>query len=208
MKIKKNIKNIIFDLGGVILNIDYNKTAEAFKKLGLKNFDELYSQSKQNHIFDNLEIGKLSANGFRNYIRKNVPHLTLSDQSIDSAWNAMLLDLPKERIQILQSINNDYRIFLLSNTNEIHVKEFTDYINKTFSPNLFKDIFEQYYYSNEIGMRKPNAETFQYVLSSNGINPKETLFIDDSMQHIKGAEKVGLQTYLLNSKEEDICGLF
>ncbi len=208
MKIQKNIKNIIFDLGGVILNIDYNKSAEAFKKLGLKNFDKLYSQSKQNHIFDNLEIGKLSANGFRNYIRKNVAHLTLSDQSIDSAWNAMLLDLPKERIQLLQSINNDYRIFLLSNTNEIHVKKFTDYINKTFSPNLFQELFEQYYYSNEIGMRKPNVETFQHVLLSNNLKAKETLFIDDSVQHIEGAKNAGLQSYLLNPKEEDICGLF
>ncbi len=208
MKIQKNIKNIIFDLGGVILNIDYNKTAEAFKNLGFDNFDELYSQSKQNHIFDDLETGKLSANDFRNYIRKNVPHLTLSDQSIDSAWNAMLLDLPKERIQLLQTINKDYRIFLLSNTNEIHVKAFTNYINQTFVPNLFDNIFEQYYYSNEIGKRKPDVATFQYVITENNLKPEETLFIDDSIQHIKGAEKVGLQTYLLNPKEEDICGLF
>lgn len=205
MNIQKKIKNIIFDLGGVILNIDYDLTSKAFKKLGIKDFDKLYSQAKQNNLFNNLETGKIDPEEFRTSLKKYIPKAT--DQEIDFAWNAMLLDLPKERIELLREVKENYRSFLLSNTNAIHVKAFTKYVDQLYGENLFDDIFENHYYSNEIGYRKPNTDAFQFVLSSNNLKAEETLFIDDSKQHIEGANKIGLNSFLLDNNK-DITSLF
>lgn len=205
MNIQKNIKNIIFDLGGVILNIDYNLTSKALKKLGIKDFDTIYSQANQNNVFNDFETGKLSSEDFTKYLKQFTPNKT--DLKINKAWNAMLLDLPKERIQLLKSIKSNYRIFLLSNTNQIHVNAFSSYLDSEFGKNLFEGIFENHYYSNEIGFRKPNANAFNHVLNENGLIAQETLFIDDSIQHIEGAKKVGLNTEWLKAGK-DITSLF
>jgi glucose-1-phosphatase len=199
------VKNIIFDLGGVILNIDYGKTANAFKKVGVANFDKIYSQAKQGQVFDKLETGELTPDEFREYMKKIVPSLQLSD--IDKSWNAMLLDLPAPRIDLLNKLKKKYRLFLLSNTNEIHVKCFRKIIESSYGENIFDTIFENQYYSSDIGLRKPNPECFQYVLEKNGIEPSETLFIDDSIQHIEGARKLKINTYHL-IPGEDITTLF
>ena len=203
--IMKKIKNIIFDLGGVILNIDYHLTSKAFKDLGNVNFDELYSQAQQNNIFNKFETGKLSGDDFVKYLQEFIPLKTKNE--IEKAWNSMLLDLPLSRIDLLKSLGNDYRIFLLSNTNEIHINYFTNYVNEKFGKNLFQSLFENHYYSNEIGLRKPNMDAFNYVITQNKLKASETLFIDDSEQHIKGANKVGLNTYFLKNGE-DISSLF
>lgn len=205
MNIQKNIKNIIFDLGGVILNIDYNLTSLAFKSLGMSDFDEFYSQSKQNNVFNDFEIGKLSSEEFRTYLQEYLPGK--SSREIDLAWNAMLLDLPQKRISLIKDLKENYRIFLLSNTNEIHVNKFTSYIDQKYGEGLFNSLFEKHYYSNEIGFRKPNKDAFKYVLTENGLKAEETLFIDDSIQHIEGAKQVGLKTIWLD-KEKDITSLF
>ena len=199
------VKNIIFDLGGVILNIDYGQTANAFKKIGVANFDEIYSQAKQVQVFDKLETGELTPDEFREYMKEIVPSLQLSD--IDKAWNAMLLDLPASRIDLLKKLKKKYRLFLLSNTNEIHIKCFRKIIESSFGENIFDAIFENQYYSSEIGMRKPNPECFQYVLEKNGMEPSETLFIDDSIQHVEGARKLKINAYHL-IPGEDITRLF
>jgi len=199
------VKNIIFDLGGVILNIDYGQTANAFKKIGVTNFDEIYSQAKQGKVFDKLETGELSIEEFSNYMKEFVPSLKSMD--IDKAWNAMLLDLPVQRIDLLKELKKGYRLFLLSNTNEIHIKSFRKMIKSFYGEYILDDIFEQQYYSSEIGKRKPNVDCFQYVLDQNGLEPSETLFIDDSMQHVEGARKLKIKAYHLK-QEEDITTLF
>ena len=199
------VKNIIFDLGGVILNIDYGQTANAFKKIGVTNFDEIYSQAKQGQVFDKLETGKLTPEEFRNYIREFVPSLQSSD--IDKACNAMLLDLPLQRINLLKGLKKGYRLFLLSNTNEIHIKAFRKIIESSYGKYIFDAIFEHQYFSSDIGMRKPNPDCFQYVLEKNSLEPSETLFIDDSTQHVEGARKLKLKAYHL-TPEEDITTLF
>jgi len=199
------IKNIIFDLGGVILNVDYDKTSKAFKEIGVTNFDEIYSQAKQNQVFNSLETGELSPDGFRKYIKEIVPKL--SDEDIDKAWNSMLLDLPSARIETIKSLKNKYRLFLLSNTNTIHINAFRKIIAASFSENIFETLFEKQYYSSEIGLRKPNAGCFQYVLKENGLEASETLFVDDSIQHIKGASSLGVRVYHL-LPGDDITDLF
>ncbi|MBL7884313.1 MAG: HAD family phosphatase [Bacteroidia bacterium] len=190
--------NIIFDLGGVILNIDYNLSVQAFEKLGLNQFDSHFSQAKQKELFDLYEKGHISSTEFRNQLKKQLNE-NVTDKDIDNAWNSLLLDLPKERLLLLEEIQKTHRTFLLSNTNEIHILEFNNYLAKTFDiPNL-SGYFEKAYLSYEIGMRKPDAEIFEFVINQNKLNPLETLFIDDSIQHIESADALGIQTHWLKS---------
>ncbi|MFN5416789.1 MAG: HAD family hydrolase [Flavobacteriia bacterium] len=194
---------IIFDLGGVILPIDYNKTADAFKDLGLVNFDELYSQANQSGLFDRFEIGEISAQHFVNSILDFLPSHSNANKVV-AAWNAMLLDFPKENLEFLEEVKSQNRTFLLSNTNEIHVQAFNRKLKSIVEKESLHPYFEQVYFSNEIGKRKPHPETFAYICEINNLNPKNTLFIDDSIQHIEGAKKTGLQTYHIQKDEKII----
>lgn len=199
------IKNIIFDLGGVILNLDPMATQQAFEKLGLADFEKHYSTIRQTGCFDDFDRGKISEKEFRDHLKKFLP-ATVTDETIDHAWNAMLLDLPKERLALLEAMGKKYRLFLLSNTNEIHVTAFSAYLQKTYGFGDFSSYFERWYYSCRIGKRKPDAEAFQYVLDENGLKAEETFFIDDSPQHVEGAKKIGIKSYLLPAGK-DICSV-
>ena len=191
------IKNIIFDLGGVILNIDYGKTVEAFVRLGVSGIDRMFSQHFQPALFDDFETGKISEKDFRDGIRK-LAGISLKDDDIDKAWNAMLLDLPAGRLKILQDVKRHYRVFLLSNTNAIHLQAFHRYLDEEGKKEVFNSVFEKKFYSHEIGFRKPSLEAFEYVIRTANIIPQETLFIDDTLQHIQGGQQAGLQTFWLD----------
>jgi putative hydrolase of the HAD superfamily len=196
------IKNIIFDLGGVIMNISYQKTLNEFKKIGITNIEELYTQAAQVELFDKFDKGLISPQEFRDEIRKRTS-ARLSDQIIDNAWNAMFLDLPKVRLDLLQRVKNHYNTFLLSNTNAIHIDYFNQLLNREFGLKDFSIFFHKIYYSYEIKMRKPDPDPFMLIVNENGLKPEETLFIDDSVQHIEGARQLGLMAHLLNVKEGD-----
>jgi HAD superfamily hydrolase (TIGR01549 family) len=190
----RDFKNIIFDFGGVIIDIDYLLTIEAFKKLGIKDFETYYSKLKQSNLFDELETGIITAAEFRNRIRESAK-LSVSDSEIDAAWNSILIDLPEANVNFLDHLKNNYPIFLLSNTNEIHEQAFNEMIQKKFGEDVLKKIFRNIYFSHHIKLRKPDPEIFLYVLKENNLVASETLFVDDSPQHIEGAKKVGLQTF-------------
>jgi len=189
----KQIKNIIFDLGGVILGIDYQKTIDSFIALGAENFQEHYTQMKQDSFFDDFEKGKISPQEFLNKLRNSVGY-NISDQQLVDAWNAMLLDLPKENLDFLKVISEQYNTYLLSNTNAIHYDEFWKRIEEKFKLKDFSSIFIKEYYSHAIGHRKPEKACFQFVLDDAGLDPNETLFIDDSEQHLKGASSLGIES--------------
>jgi FMN phosphatase YigB (HAD superfamily) len=199
------IKNIIFDLGGVILDIDYNLTVKAFDGLGIPNFKEQYSKMSQSNLFDNIETGKISPVEFRDLIRE-VAQKTISDAEIDTAWNALILHLPQYRIEILKNLQVNYRLFLLSNTNKIHYDDYSEVIKRENGIEGLEPLFEKTYLSHEMGLRKPDPEIFQVVLNENNLVPKETLFIDDSPQHIASAKTLGIVAYHLEN--EDIGDLF
>ncbi|MGZ3903344.1 MAG: HAD family hydrolase [Bacteroidia bacterium] len=190
-------KNIIFDLGGVILDIDYNLTEKAFKNLGCENFGEIYSKAKQTTLFDDFEEGKIDEAAFF-FKLKNLAGLEVTMQELKDAWNAMLIKLPHQNFELLKSLQNKYRIFLLSNTNETHVKKFIEIIDESHGFDNFIKLFEQTYYSSRIGLRKPNVDCFNYVLKENNLLPEETVFIDDSIQHVEGAKKTGIRAYWLD----------
>lgn len=189
------IKNIIFDLGGVIIDLDFNRTRNAFIDLGFAEFDLLYSKSQQDGVFDAFDKGTVTPEEFRDHIRKHI-RTEISDAEIDSAWNAMLLNVSAEKLEVLSRLKKTHRTFLLSNTNVIHVKSFSDYLLRIYGFSDFTRHFEKCYYSCDIGMRKPDAEIFEHVLHLHDLNPAETLFIDDSAQHIEGAGKCGIRTML------------
>ncbi len=194
------IRNIIFDLGGVVLNIDYHLTSKAFQQLGIRNFDEIFSQAQQSTLFDDLETGKISPATFRTEVR-NITGLNLSNEAIDDAWNAMLLDLPAERIDILRACKANYRTFLLSNTNAIHLKAYTRDLQNAHQVSGLEELFEKEYYSHTLGLRKPHPETFTAVCKAQGLKPEETVFIDDSYQHIEGAKQAGLHTLFMDREK-------
>lgn len=202
-----NYKNIIFDLGGVILNIDYSLTEKAFSKIGISDFKTLFSQAQQTQLFDNYEKGFISSSDFRAELKKYLLKDT-SDDSIDAAWNAMLLNIPQERMELLKKTKLTHRTFLLSNTNDIHIETFNAYLKNEYKISDLKSLFEKLYLSYEIGMRKPDAEIFEFVLRENNLNPAETLFIDDSIQHIEAAKKLGIGTYWLDVKKESVLQIF
>jgi putative hydrolase of the HAD superfamily len=193
------IKNILFDLGGVLYHIDYGLTIKAFEKLGIKNFHEHFSQQQQNSLFDRLETGKISEEGFIKEMKALLPHCTREE--IINAWNALLIGFPQKNIQLIQDLSKQYRLFLLSNTNAIHIKRINKLLYEDYNLKSLDPLFDKVYLSHQIGMRKPNSETFEWVLKDAGILAQETLFIEDSIQHIESASKVGIQTQLWRSNE-------
>lgn len=194
----QNIRNIIFDLGGVLLNIDYQKSTDAFSALGITRFDRVFTQFHQNKVAQEFEKGLIPASAFRDYVR-SISDTYLSDSDIDSAWNAMLLDFPPHRYQLLEKLKASYRTFLLSNTNEIHYNAFQQIIRESFAIDSLETLFEKAYYSHQVNLRKPDAEIFNKILTENHLLPFETLFIDDSIQHIQTAEKLGIRAHHLTS---------
>ncbi len=185
------IENILFDLGGVLLNIDMVQTRTAFARLGWKEKDWKGVNQGGNLIFENLEIGLDSPVQFREKIRQILPSCP-TDAEIDFAWNAMLLDFPIEIVNYLISLKSKYRLFLLSNTNELHVQRFKDIFEGSFGYAI-DQLFEKCYYSNEIGHRKPNSEAFTVVLEDAGLDAGKTLFVDDLKLNTETAEKLGMK---------------
>jgi len=195
-----HIKNIIFDLGGVLLNIDYFLTEQAFIDLGISEFPKLYSQARQTSLFDDLETGRISGAAFKNQLTQ-IAGVEIETDQFEQAWNAMLLDIPNSHMDFLTDIQSRYRIFLLSNTNAIHYASFQQSLKDTHGIDRLDSFFEKAYYSHLMGMRKPNRSTFETVLAENNLLAGETLFIDDSVQHVEGAKAAGIVTHHLQRQE-------
>ncbi len=197
---KKSIKSIIFDLGGVLIDLDENKTINNF---GV--YVSAFFKQKNNTAFVTLaqqfERGEISSKNFRKSVSK-LFNLDISDVFFDKKWNSMIKTIPENRISMLKKLNENYRIFVLSNTNEIHCNYFTK--QKYWNFNLF----EKVYFSHIIKMRKPEPEIFLHVLKENNLIPEETLFVDDNSQNIESAKLLGLQTILVNSEIEILLNDF
>jgi FMN phosphatase YigB (HAD superfamily) len=203
---KNEIKNILFDWGGVITELHLDATKKAFHDLGLTVFDEHVPHDPRDKVFIPFEIGNISPEEFRNNIRKLSPN-PLTDNMIDGAWNAMLGVLPEERWKLLESISLSYRTFLLSNTNAIHLNYYFNYLKGIYGTYGYNHLFEKTYFSHEIHLRKPNADIFEYVMHDSGIKPQETLFIDDFIENIETARKLGFHTVHL-TKPRTLTDLF
>ena len=199
-------KNLILDLGGVILNVDYTKIVDKFRSYDIKNFENIYTQAAQSEIIDRFEEGTVTMSEFRDGIRDLVK-TDLTNEQIDEAWMAMILDLPKENVELLGKLKLKYNLYLFSNTNELHIEFLKKDFQRQCGFDIFTCCFNKAYFSNEIHLRKPDPKSFQYILDDANLKPEDTLFIDDSPQHVKGAQEVALQTYWL-TKGEQLTDLF
>jgi len=202
----KGIRHIIFDLGGVLLNIDYQRTEQAFIQLGITNFPEMYSQLKQSTLFDDFETGRIATKEFVAALQQ-ASGIDVSEKDIIHAWNSMLLDFPLRRLQVLQQLRTYYDLLLLSNTNEIHEAAFNKILEDERGIANIGAFFDRVYLSHRIGMRKPDVAVFERILEENNLKAEHTLFIDDSPQHVEGARKAGIRAIWLEKGmtiEEDI----
>lgn len=200
----KKCKAIIFDLGAVILNINYQNTIDEFTKLGVNNAATFYSKKVQTNLFNQIETGMISSNEFLKALQKETKNANINQ--VEKAWNAMLLDLPEERIQLIEKLKNNYSIYLLSNTNAIHI----DAIKKQLGNRkwlAFCKLFDKMYLSHELGLRKPDVKIFEYILKEQKLKAEEVFFIDDSPQHIASAKKIGIHCHHLLD-DENIITLF
>jgi HAD superfamily hydrolase (TIGR01509 family) len=192
----QQIKNIIFDLGGVIMNIDNRLTEDAFVKLGAIDFRNYFGHGFAASFFMDYESGKISDHQFVNDLRKMI-QVDQPDEVIIAAWNALLLDFPSERIELLKALKTQYRLFLLSNTNALHMISFQKIYTDHFGEGKLDDHFERTYYSHLTGHRKPDRESYQLIIDENQLTPEETLFVDDAKINIEGALALGLQGLFL-----------
>jgi len=189
----KEIKNIIFDLGGVIINLDMDRTARAFAEFTGKSLKEVQDRIATLNIFYKYEVGELNDQEFRNLVREFIGS-EITDQQIDQSWNALLLDIPKERIELIKNLGKQFRIFILSNTNLIHFVEVEKILEKHTGVSSLSAMFEKVYLSYEMGMCKPHPGIYQYVLKNADLKASETLFIDDNLNNIEGASQLGIKT--------------
>ncbi|WP_442590734.1 HAD family hydrolase [Pedobacter sp. AW31-3R] len=200
----EKIKNIIFDYGNVIFEIDFKIAQKALAQLGIPNIDDFFGHKGHDNLFDNLETGAISPAEFRDGIRKAAQNSALTDKEIDAAWTSLLIGVPKNVHEVLSKVKNNYRTFLLSNTNQIHYDYIMDYLKKEYEVENNDHLFEKAYYSQLMFLRKPNVEIFEQVIKENNLNPEETLFIDDSPQHLVGAKKAGLHTLLMTENPKNL----
>jgi putative hydrolase of the HAD superfamily len=187
----KSIRNIIFDLGGVILNINPQLTIEAFRKLGWNDFYEENHKMLTKDLFFNLEKGSFTPEAFRENIRKMIG-IDINDAGIDAAWSAMILDIPADRVSYLLELKKNYKLYLLSNTNEIHRIKFHRNFKADFGYSFY-NLFQHNFYSHEMGMRKPNPQIYIQALTEADLMPEETLFIDDMEENIEAAKTTGMK---------------
>lgn len=186
------MKNILLDLGGVVLDIDYQLTARAFEKLSGRNFNDIYSQAAQIQAFSDFEVGSIPPGEFRDALR-TLLNLDACDQKIDEAWNAMILEFDPQRIAFLKQLSLQYDLYLFSNTNAIHAEDFKLKWQHHHPLTVFDELFNKPVLSHEIGVRKPTASSFQKVCAHLCIDPAETFFIDDTIRHVEGAGQAGLK---------------
>ncbi len=198
---EKNTDTIIFDLGGVLLNLDFKRSIDAFINLGFTDVEKemsrlLYAHPAGNNLslFHKYEKGLIGSEEFRDSLRK-LAGQNIADNDLDRAWTAMLLDLHEENVELLRSVKGSYRIFLLSNTNAIHIETLHRRNDNGVRYQSVVELFEKVYYSHEVNMRKPDREIFDHVVNDSGLNAENALFIDDSAHNIEAARSAGMQAY-------------
>ena len=200
------IKNIIFDLGGVILDIDENIVYKELEKMGI-NISELAHSKEFMDIFSKFDIGVYTAPTFRKKIKALLGQEKMTDQRFDAIWNSMLLDIPLERIEAIEKVKKHYKIFLMSNSNVIHYDLYVRDLQLRFGYNEFDELFNKSYFSFAEHLEKPDPRFFELILDHEGLIPEETLFIDDTAENIEVAKSLGIHTYHIR-RDELVRNLF
>ncbi|PKQ70557.1 HAD family hydrolase [Raineya orbicola] len=204
--LQNGLEAIIFDLGGVIIDIDFNLTIKELENYTTHQFGEGEYLTKH-PIFYEFETGKIGEITFFTEIRK-IFGLNATLIELEQAWNALLLDIPQKRVDLLRKLQKELPTFILSNTNPTHLEEVENILRRQTDAQTLKNLVKKPYYSFEVGKAKPETAIYEIVLKENKLNPEKTLFIDDSLRNLEGAKKVGLQTLHITPFAEDICDFF
>lgn len=199
------ITTLLFDFGGVLVNLDKQACLKAFAGLGIPNLEKYISNYAQSGIFLKLEKGQISTDEFRTELRK-MSDRALSDKEIDAAWNSFLIGIPEYKLDFLLELRKKYRVLMLSNTNAIH---FEQRAREEFSKQgkKLEDYFDKCYLSYKLGMAKPDKDIFEHVLENENAAAHQILFLDDGPQNIETAMNFGFASYLV-SEQEDFRSLF
>lgn len=193
MKDFSQIKNIVFDLGDVIINIDFMLTFKAFQEVSDLELDTVIERFESLKIYDRIERGGITNQEFAEFLKKSFD-LTISNEEVLIRWSALLLDIPKERIELIQKLALKYRIFILSNTSHPHILDVNKILYKSSGVKNLKDLCEKAYYSYDLGLRKPEHAIYNHILENSRLKAEETLFLDDNYDNIVAAKEVGIQT--------------
>jgi putative hydrolase of the HAD superfamily len=193
MKLNHPVTTLIFDYGGVIVNLDLPACIQNLKNLGFANVEQYLSNFGQKDFFLQFENGQIDTIGFRENIRKNVSQ-SISDAQIDQAWCSFLCDIPPHRIALLRELRQKYRLLLLSNTNPLHINESTQKALEPYNTAL-NELFDTCYLSYEMGVTKPSEAIFNALLENENLQAQECLFLDDGLKNIETAQRLGFQTY-------------
>lgn len=201
-----NVKNLLFDFGGVIVSLNKQNALKRFREIGFADIDKYLGEYRQEGIFLEYEEGKLTANEFYAEFRRLAGKDDISDDDIDSAWMAFLTGIPAYKYQLIKDLRKKYKVYLLSNTNPSVMKWAR---SKKFSPEgaTIDEYFDKCYLSYEIGHAKPDKEIYNVIIRDSGMNPEETLFFDDGKANIEAAKELGFQVYLTN-QDEDLTKVF
>jgi len=206
LKILKNIDALIFDLGGIIINIDFNLTLKALEKFTSHQFGEGEYLSKH-ALFYEFETGKISEDVFFDELKKTF-QLQADKKALVDAWNTLLLDIPQQRVNLIRKLSEKYPTFILSNTNPTHLVEVENILRAQTDAQSLQELVQKPYYSFEMGKAKPERAIYEQVIQENNLAPERTLFIDDSLKNLEGAGQVGLQTLHIDPKTQSILDFF
>ena len=187
------IKNIIFDLGDVIINIDPPRTYQAFADLMGCSIKEAYEKiDDEFQLFNRYDRGEFSDQEFIAITKRSLGLISCTDSQIIDAWNALLLDMPKGRIERIIELSEKYDLYLLSNTTNIHIIEVNNIMNRSSGVNDLRDLFKKVYYSFDMKMRKPDEEIYTTLLNDADIKAEESVFLDDTLPNIETANRIGI----------------
>lgn len=200
-----NIKNIIFDFGGVIHDIRYENVGEAFARMGCPQMKDFYTKDLQSPEMDAFEKGLISPQRFRDYIRSTTGK-DFTNQQVDEIVNAILVDVPRDRVELLIALRKKYRLFLFSNTNLINYECFTSRLEEKYGFDIFTRCFDKAYFSHQMHCRKPDPDGFRLILDEQQLNPSETVFVDDIEKNLQGAERTGIIG--IHLAKGTVCNLF
>lgn len=190
---KKQIKTIIFDIGGVLVDLDFKRTFDAFSESGFKNLEKMISQQESTNILSQYKLGLISSEDFKNYIRSELGP-QISDEKIESMWNKMLIKIPHEKLDFLLELHQKYKLFALSNTNELHWRYASQMFN--YQKYTIDNFFDRIFLSFQMHKAKPNSDIYEEMIRQTNLNPSESLFIDDSEENCKTAASLGMNYHV------------
>lgn len=206
MSLLKNIDNIIFDIGNVLVDIDYEYMVAQFADIAAIDFHQIVTYSHQDRVFDQYEKGQISTADFRAVLRKYLkPDVT--DLQIDRAWNSILIHYPQAKFELLKKLRGQYQLFALSNINELHIAAIDVEVQRLFGAPDMSSYFDHAFYSHEMGSRKPEPQIYQMVIDQKQLNPARTLFIDDKLENVNAAAALGIKVHHLTDRDS-LLGLF